>query len=101
MKSLTIIALTASALLLSANTAFAKPLSQNQALGQCKTLAKTQFSNIRSIKVANMKTSRGKFKVKLRVTAEQEKGMFLCTIDRDQDAQIVRLDKNAKAVAVQ
>jgi hypothetical protein len=101
MKSLPTFALTASALLLSANIAMAKPLSQNQALGQCKTLAETQFDNIKSIKIATMKTTRGTFKVKLRVTAKEEKGMFLCTIERDQDAQIVRLDKDVKAVAAQ
>ncbi|MGK0374523.1 MAG: hypothetical protein ACJA2E_000992 [Arenicella sp.] len=47
-----------------------------------------------------MKTTRGQFKAKLRVRAENHKGMFLCTIERDQDAQIVRLDKPQKAVAV-
>ncbi|MFQ3244336.1 MAG: hypothetical protein ACI9SP_000964 [Arenicella sp.] len=101
MKSLSTIALTASVLLLSANIATAKPLSQNQALGQCKALADTQFDAVKSIKIATMKTVRGTFKVKLRVTAEEEKGLFLCTIERDQDAQIVRLDKDVDAVAVQ
>jgi hypothetical protein len=101
MKSLSTSALTASAVLLSANIATAKPLSQNQALGQCKALADNQFDKVKSIRVAKMKTVRGPFKVKLRVTAEEEKGMFLCTIERDQDAQIVRLDKDVKAVAAQ
>lgn len=101
MKSLPTFALTASALLLSANIAIAKPISQNQALGQCKALAETQFDNVKNIGIATMKTTRGKFKVKLRVTAQDDKGMFLCTIDRDQDAQIVRLDKDVKAIAAQ
>jgi hypothetical protein len=77
----------------------AKPLSQGQALGQCKALASTQFENVKKIRVAHMKTTRGQFKAKLRVKSDTDNGMFLCTIARDQDAQIVRLDKNSGTIA--
>lgn len=99
MKSLINIALTSAALLLSGNAVAAKPLSENQALSQCKSLASTQFDNVKRIKLANLKTTRGQFRVKLRVRAADDKGIFLCTIERNQEAQIVRLDKNTKAVA--
>lgn len=101
MKSLLTTALTASALLLSANIAMAKPLSQNQAFGQCKALAESQFENVNNVKIATMKSVRGTYKIKLRVRAQDDKGMFLCTIGGNQDAQIVRLDKEVKAVAAQ
>ena len=100
MKPILHTALIASALLFS-NTSFAaKPLSQGQALGQCKTLANTQFGDVKKIRVAHMKTARGTFKAKLRVKTAKENGLFLCTIERDQEAQIVRLDKPSKAIAV-
>ncbi|MFT6409172.1 MAG: hypothetical protein ACJAQ6_002597 [Arenicella sp.] len=95
------LALTGAALLLSANPAAAKPLSQNQALGQCKALASTQFDSVKSIKVANLKTTRGVFKTKLRVRAADDRGMFLCTIEANQEAQIVRLDKDVNALATE
>jgi Tfp pilus assembly protein PilW len=100
MKTLLTTALIAATLILSSTTAIAKPLSKNQALSQCKALANAQFEDVKNIKIASMKTTRGQFKAKLRVRAENDKGMFLCTIERDQDAQIVRLDKPQKAVAV-
>jgi len=99
MNSLINIALTSTALLVSANAFAAKPISQGQALGQCKSLASTQFDDVKRIKVAHMKSTRGTFKAKLRVRAADQKGMFLCTIERNQEAQIVRLDTDSKAVA--
>ena len=98
MKSLLTLVLTTSTLLLSTSAFAAKPMSQGQAFSQCKELANTQFDNVKRVKLAHMKNSRGQFKIKLRVTAEDEKGMFLCTIERDQAAQIVRLDKDASSV---
>jgi len=99
MKSLLNIALTSTALLLASTTVSAKPLSEGQALAQCKSLASTQFDNVKRIKLAHMKSTRGQFKAKLRVKSENEKGMFLCTIDKNQEAEIVRLDTKAKTIA--
>ena len=99
MKTYLNIALTSATLLLTTNSFAAKPLSENQALGQCKALASTQFDNVNKIKVAHMKTTRGNFKVKLRVKSDADNGMFLCTIDRNQAAQIVRIDKDTNAIA--
>ena len=99
MKTLSKIVLISSSILLSSNAIAAKPLTQGQALGQCKTLANTQFDNVIKTKVASIKSHRGTFKARLRVTAENEKGLFLCTIDRNQSAEIVRIDKKAETLA--
>ncbi len=99
MKSLLNTALIGTALLVSSNTIAAKPLTDNQALSQCKALASTQFDNVKKVKLAHMKSTRGQFKAKLRVKSATDKGMFLCTIERNQEAQIVRLDKNNNTVA--
>ncbi len=100
MKTLINIALTSTAILLSSNAIAAKPLSDNQLLGQCKTLAKAQFEDVKKVKLAKMKNTRGTFEAKLRVTSSTDKGMFLCTIERNQEATIVRLDGSHKSVAV-
>lgn len=99
MKTLINITLITSALLLSSNTTAAKPLSEGQALAQCKALANSQFDNVKRVKVAHMKSTRGLFKAKLRVKAENDKGMFLCTISNERAAQIVRLDKDSNTIA--
>ena len=99
MKTLSKIVLISSSILLSSNAIAAKPLTQGQALGQCKTLANTQFDNVVKTKVASIKSHRGTFKARLRVTAENEKGLFLCTIDRNQSAEIVRIDKKSETLA--
>lgn len=99
MKTLSKIVLIGSSILLSSNAIAAKPLTQGQALGQCKALASTQFDNVVKTRVASIKSNRGIFKARLRVKAENDKGLFLCTIDRNQSAEIVRIDKKAEAVA--
>jgi len=99
MKTLSKIALIGSSILLSSNAVAAKPLTQGQALAQCKTLASTQFDNVVKTKVASIKSHRGTFKAKLRVTAENDKGLFLCTIDRNQSSEIVRIDKKTETLA--
>lgn len=99
MKSLFALALTSSTLLLSTSVIAAKPITQGEAFSQCKVLANAQFDNVKRVKLAHMKNTRGQFKIKLRVTAKADKGMFLCTVERDQVAQIVRLDKDANSVA--
>lgn len=99
MKSLLHIALIGTAVLLSTNAIAARPMSQGQALGECKALASTQFDNVKKIRVAHMKTTRGTFKTKLRVHSASEKAMFLCTVEPNQDAQITRIDKNTSAIA--
>lgn len=99
MKTLSKIVLIGSSILLSSNALAAKPMTQGQALGQCKALASTQFDNVVKTRVASIKSNRGIFKAKLRVTAENEKGLFLCTIDSKQSAEIVRIDKKADALA--
>lgn len=99
MKSLTYTALISAALLLSTNSFAAKPLTEGQALGQCRALASTQFNNVKKTRLSHMKSTRGQFEAKIRVTSATEKGLFLCTIERNQEAQIVRLDKDITAVA--
>lgn len=99
MKTLINIAVTTTAILLSANTFAAKPLSDNQLLGQCKNLASGQFQNVKKVKLTKMKNTRGTFEAKLRVIAENDKGMFLCTIERGQEANIVRLDNANQSLA--
>ncbi len=99
MKALSKIVLIGSSILLSSNAIAAKPLTQGQALGQCKALASTQFDNVIKTKVASIKSSRGTFKARLRVTAKNDKGLFLCTIDRNQSTEIVRIDKKAETLA--
>ncbi len=99
MKSLSKIVLIASSVLLTSNAIAAQPLTQGQALGQCRALASTQFDNVIKTKVASIKSHRGTFKAKLRVTAENDKGLFLCTIDRNQNTDIVRVDKKAETLA--
>jgi len=99
MKSLTNILLFSTVAFFSSNTLAAKPLSEGQALGQCKRLASTQFDNVTKTRLASMRTVRGTFKVRLRVISENERGLFLCTIDRNQSAEIVRLDKQIESIA--
>ena len=99
MKLLTKTALVSLALLISSTSFAAKPLSEGQALGQCRALASTQFENVKKTRLAYMKSTRGLFKAKLRVTSPNETGIFLCTIERNQEAQIVRLDKELTTIA--
>lgn len=98
MKSLLTTALMSSALLISTNVV-AKPLSDGQALSQCKALASSQFEDVSKIRLAQMKKTRGVYKVKLRVKSPTDNGLFLCTIERNLDAQIVRLDTKSGALA--
>jgi len=99
MKLFVNVVLIGSALLLSTNAIAAKPFTQGQALSQCRALANTQFEDVTRFKAIHMKTKRGQFKAKLRINTANERGMFLCTVERDQEAQIVRLDKSADAIA--
>lgn len=99
MKTLRNIGITAAAILLSGNTFAAKPLSDGQLLGQCKNLAKGQFEDVKKVKMTNMKSTRGTFKAKFRVTSKNDKGMFLCTIESGQDADMVRLDTQSSKIA--
>ena len=99
MKLFINIVLISAALLLSTNSFAAKPLSEGQALSQCRALANTQFNNVKRTRLTHMKTTRGQFKAKIRVSSATDAGLFLCTIERNQEAQIVRLDKDITAVA--
>ena len=99
MKTLRNISITAAAILLSSNALAAEPLSDSQLLGQCKNLAKGQFEDVKRVKMTNMKSTRGTFKAKFRVTSKNDKGMFLCTIERGQDADMVRLDSATSRIA--
>jgi len=99
MKSLLNIAIASTTLLLSTQAFAAKSPSQNEMLGHCKTLAKSQFDNVKKVKLSKLKHSRGTFEAKLKVIAAEERGMFLCTIERDQEATIVRLDQPSNPIA--
>ena len=92
MKTLRNIAIAATTCLIFDSAFAAKPLTENQLLGQCKALASSQFENVTKVKMTNMKNTRGTFRAKFRVTAENDKGMFLCTVEKKQIANIVRLD---------
>ena len=101
MKTLIKLAVTTSTILLANNTLAAKPLSDSQLLGQCKNLAASQLEDVKKVKVAKMKNTRGTFEAKLRVSGANDRGMFLCTIERGQEANIVRLDAaNARVASV-
>ena len=99
MKSLISTVLASTIILTSSNSFAAKPLTESEAVGQCRALASTQFNNVKKVRIAHIKSTRGQFKAKLRVKSATEKGMFLCTIERNQEAQIVRLDKDTATVA--
>jgi len=99
MKTLIKLTITTATILLSANSIAANPLSDNQLYGQCKNLAKGQFADIKKVKMVDMKNTRGTFKAKFRVISKNDRGMFLCTLKRDQDPSIVRLD-GASSLAV-
>lgn len=86
-----------SILLFSSASTFAT--SESQLLTQCKTFVKSQFENASSIKSASIKSRKNKFEAKFRVRTANDRGIYLCTIERDAAPVIVRLDKNAEQLA--
>lgn len=100
MNTLLKVSLTSASLLLATNALAAKPLSQNQMLTQCKALAASQFENVSSVKTMKIKDSRSTFTAKFRVIGADDRGKFLCTIERNKAAQITRVDKKASEVIV-
>jgi hypothetical protein len=100
MNKLLKIALTSTSLLLTTNAIAAKPLSQNQKLTQCKALASSQFENVSNVRSLKIKNARSTFSVKFRVVGDNDRGMFLCTIEKNQEAQIARLDKTTSEALV-
>lgn len=95
MNTLLKVALSSSLLLLTSNAMAAKPMSENQKLTQCKALASTQFENVNKVKTVKIKNTRSSFKAKFKVIGTEDRGIFLCTIAKGQDAQIARVDKKS------
>lgn len=95
MNTLRKVALASSLLLLTSNAFAAKPMSENQKLTQCKALASTQFENVSKVKAVKIKNTRSSFNAKFKVIGAEDRGIFLCTIAKGQDAQMARLDKKA------
>jgi len=92
MKNLINLAIATAAILLSTNAIAAKPLSENQLYGQCKNLAKGQFGDVKKVKTIKIRNTLGVYKARFRVISKNDRGLFLCTIKRNQDPSIVRLD---------
>lgn len=99
MKHILNTAVTSVAILISSNAIAAKPLSENQLLGQCKALANSQFEEVKKVKMTKMKNTRGRFEAKFRVSSASDKGVFLCTIERGEEANIVRIDGKSASIA--
>lgn len=96
MKNTLKIALTSVALFTSVNT-FAT--TEGQLLTQCKTFAKSQIENIESIKSASIKSRKNRFETKLKIRTSDDRGVFLCTIERGAEPLLARVDKSAEQVA--
>ena len=93
MKNLTKVLFSSSLILLSFNALAASTMSENQMVTQCKTLASAQLDNVKNVKVLTIKKNRFGFKSRFKVIGELERGIFLCTIAKGQDATIARIDK--------
>lgn len=78
-----------------ASTAAAKAPSKGQMLTQCKDMIKAEFTDIKRIKLGNMKDRRGTFTAKFRVSADGERAAYTCTIAKDAEPLLVRTDKPA------
>ena len=96
MKNTVKIAIASIALISSVNTFSA---SEGQLLTQCKSFAKTQFENIESIKSSSIKSRKNRFEAKFKIRTADDKGLFLCTIERDAAPQLARLDKGGAQIA--
>lgn len=87
----------ASFVLFSSANSFAA--SESQLLGQCKSFVKNQITDVTSIKSASIKTRKNKFEAKFRVRTADDRGVYLCTIERDAAPVLARVDKGAQQIA--
>ena len=100
MNNLLKITVAGASLLLTSNAIAAKPMSQNQKLTQCKSLANAQFENVKVIKTVKIKNNRVGFNAKFKIVGENDRGIFLCTIATGEEAKITRLDKTTPKAVV-
>jgi hypothetical protein len=92
MKTTLKVAVTAFALLSSFHTFAA---TEGQLLTECKNAVKTQFENIESVRTASMKSRKNRFEAKLRVRTADDKGLYLCTVERNGSPLLARIDKGS------
>lgn len=93
MKSLLAISLVSFVFFAAVNASAAQQPSKNQLLTQCKSLINAEFDDVNRIKMTKMKSRRGNFEAKFRVFTDDERAMYLCTVEKNQAPQLVRLDK--------
>lgn len=74
--------------------------SQGQHLAQCKQMINAEFNDVKRIKMANLKERRGTMTAKYSVSADGQRAIYTCTVEKGADTPLlVRTDKSVQDVA--